>query len=63
MSNVGLGMMLRAILHAQEQRKKYIYLGSFQRPTDTYKLQFVGLEYWERCKWFRGVANLKSKLQ
>ena len=49
--DTGLGMMIRAINFAKESGLKYIYLGSLQRPSDTYKLQFAGLE------WFDGGEN------
>lgn len=58
--NLGLGMMLKAILWAKEQGKKYVYLGSFQRPTDTYKLQFAGLEWWNGEKWQNSIEELKK---
>lgn len=45
--DMGMGMMLRAIIQAKESGKKYIYLGSLQRPTDTYKFQFSGLEWFD----------------
>ena len=62
MSNVGLGMMLRAILYAKEQDKKYIYLGSAQRPADTYKLQFAGLEWFDGTKWSDDLHSIKEIL-
>lgn len=58
--NLGMGMMLRAILWAQEQGKKYIYLGSFQRPTDVYKLQFAGLEWFDGEVWQTSLEELKK---
>jgi len=61
-SNLGLGMMLRAIVHAQETGKKYIYLGSAQRPTDTYKLQFTGLEWFDGEQWSMDYESLKTIL-
>ena len=61
-SNLGLGMMLRAIVHAQETGKKYIYLGSAQRPTDTYKLQFTGLEWFGGEQWSMDYESLKTIL-
>lgn len=61
-SNLGLGMMLRAIVHAQETGKKYIYLGSAQRPTDTYKLQFTGLEWFDGKDWQDDQEALKQIL-
>lgn len=38
--NLGMGMMLKAVIWAQEKRKQYIYLGSDSK----YKHQFKGLE-------------------
>jgi arginyl-tRNA--protein-N-Asp/Glu arginylyltransferase len=49
--DLGMGMMLRAIVDAKNRGLQYIYLGSLQRPSDTYKLQFAGLE------WFDGEAK------
>lgn len=60
LSNLGLGMMLRAILYAQESGKDYVFLGSFQRPTDTYKLQFEGLEWYDGEKWQTDLIKLKE---
>ena len=61
-NNLGLGMMLRTIVHAQETGKKYIYLGSAQRPTDTYKLQFSGLEWFDGKDWQNDEETLKTLL-
>ncbi len=58
--DMGMGMMLRAILHAQEQKLHYIYLGSLQRPGDTYKLQFEGLEWFDGQKWQADNEELKA---
>lgn len=60
--NLGLGMMLRAIIFAQEQGKKYLYLGSAQRPSDTYKLQFAGLEWFDGKEWHTDLETLKNIL-
>lgn len=49
--DTGLGMMTRSILSAKENGKKYIYLGSAQRETDTYKFQFSGIEIFEKSEW------------
>lgn len=49
--DMGLGMMTRAIVWAKENGKKYIYLGSAQRETDTYKFQFSGIEVFEQTEW------------
>ncbi len=45
--DMGLGMMIQAIQHAKETGKRFVYLGSLQRPGDTYKLQFSGLEWFD----------------
>jgi len=60
--NLGLGMMLAAIVCAQEVKKKYVYLGSFSRPTDSYKLQFAGLEWWDGKEWKNDLEELKDTL-
>lgn len=61
--NLGLGMMLKAIVYAKDQGKKYIYLGSAQRPTDTYKLQFEGLEWFDGEAWKTDRDELKKILE
>jgi arginyl-tRNA--protein-N-Asp/Glu arginylyltransferase len=48
--NLGMGMMIKAVLWAKDKDKKYVYLGSLSRPTDKYKLQFEGLEAWKENK-------------
>lgn len=48
--NVGMGMMLKAILWAQRNSKQFVYLGSVQRDSDKYKFQFKGLELWNQTK-------------
>lgn len=60
--NLGLGMMLRAILWAKETNKQYVYLGSAQRPTDIYKLQFEGLEWFDGKEWQTDTEELKKIL-
>lgn len=61
--NLGLGMMLKAIAWAKENGKKYIYLGSAQRPADTYKLQFVGIEWFDGKSWKKDEEDLKIAIQ
>ena len=57
--NIGMGMMLGAVMWAKENGKKYVYLGSYQRPTDTYKLQFSGLEWFDGNEWEQDLNKLK----
>lgn len=61
--NIGISMMLKAIIYAKEAGKKYVYLGSAQRPTDTYKLQFEGLEWFDGEKWNEDLGELKRVLR
>ncbi len=61
--DTGLGMMLGAILWAKENNKKYVYLGSASRPTDTYKLQFAGVEWFEGKNWKNNLTELKKILK
>lgn len=62
-NNLGMGMMLKAIVYAKENGKKYIYLGSAQRPTDIYKLQFTSLEWFDGKKWSENLDELKNLLK
>jgi arginyl-tRNA--protein-N-Asp/Glu arginylyltransferase len=57
--NLGMGMMLKAIVWAKENNKQHIYLGSFSRPADTYKLQFSGLEWFDGKSWQINTEPLK----
>ncbi|HEY4482668.1 MAG TPA: hypothetical protein VI953_00655 [Candidatus Paceibacterota bacterium] len=61
--SMGLGMMTQAVQWAKEVGKKYVYLGSAQRPTDTYKLQFTGIEWWDGSKWNTDLDLLKQTLK
>ncbi|MBN1331992.1 hypothetical protein JW978_03855 [Candidatus Dojkabacteria bacterium] len=65
---IGMAMMLEAIIWAKEQNLKYIYLGSFTRPADRYKLQFKGLEWFDSAirkekdgqLWSKDLDKLKT---
>jgi arginyl-tRNA--protein-N-Asp/Glu arginylyltransferase len=60
--DMGLAMMVNTIKYAKDNNKKYIYLGSLQRPTDTYKLQFSGLEWFDGNNWNRDLNEIKNIL-
>ncbi len=62
-SDMGMAMMVRAVTYAKEQKKKYIYLGSAQRPSDTYKLQFQGVEWFDGERWSSDSEKLKKILK
>ena len=59
----GLGMMTMAIEWAKSAGKDYIYLGSLSRPTDTYKLQFKGGEWFDGDRWQTDMEPLKEILK
>lgn len=60
--SVGLGMMIQAMLYTKERGLQYAYLGSLQRPTDTYKLQFTGTEWFDGQSWQTDISPLKDIL-
>ena len=60
--DMGLGMMVEAVQYAQDSGKRYIYLGSLQRPGDTYKLQFEGLEWFDGKAWRDNLRSVKEIL-
>ncbi len=60
--NIGMSMMIQAIQYAKEMGKTYLYLGSAQRPTDIYKLQFAGLEWFDGKEWQQSTEELKNIL-
>lgn len=61
--DIGLGMMTLAVEYAKNSGKKYIYLGSLQRPSDIYKLQFEGLEWFDGKKWQTDIEEVKEILK
>ncbi len=60
--DMGLGMMILAIEYAKKSGIKYTYLGSLQRPTDTYKLQFKGLEWFDGLQWSDDIDAIRTLL-
>lgn len=61
-SNLGIGMMTKAIVWAKEQGKKFIYLGSAKNSTAFYKTQFNGFEWFDGKEWQTNVEELKKIL-
>ena len=53
----------RAVQSAKASGKQYIYLGSAQRPNDTYKFQFDGIEWFDGESWQTDFEKLKNILQ
>lgn len=60
--DTGLGMMLKAIEYAKDNGKEFIYLGSLSRPSDTYKAQFKGFEWFDGKNWQTETDTLKTVL-
>lgn len=60
--DMGLIMMLMAIMKSVEEGKEYFYLGSLQRSGDIYKLQFSGLEWFNGREWRSDIDEVKEIL-
>ena len=61
--NLGIGMMLQAIIWAKENNKKYVYLGSAKDAKARYKLQFKGLEWFDGKEWKTNLEELKQQIK
>lgn len=61
--DMGMIMMTKAVVDAQEKKLKYVYLGSLQRPTDVYKFQFSGIEWFDGTAWQKDIEQAKIALQ
>lgn len=59
-TNIGIGMMLKAIIHAKEENKQYVYLGTTYTKDSLYKLQFKGLEWFNGQEWSKDIDKLKE---
>ncbi len=62
-SNIGMGMMIKAIEYAKENNKKNVYLGTVYTPESLYKTQFKGVEWFNEGKWDENIENLKDKIK
>ncbi len=60
--DMGLIMMTKAIAEAQTLGLKYVYLGSLQRSSDIYKLQFSGIEWFDGREWSGNLEKVKEIL-
>lgn len=60
--DMGLVMMTKIVAEMQTQGLKYVYLGSLQRPSDVYKLQFSGIEWFDGKEWKSDVEEVKKVL-
>ncbi len=60
--DMGLIMMTKMIAEAKTQGLKYVYLGSLQRSSDVYKLQFSGVEWFDGKIWKNDITEVKNIL-
>ena len=63
LKDMGIIMMTKAIIKAKEEGLKYFYLGSLQRPSDVYKLQFEGIEWFDGKEWKSDKEEVKKILE
>lgn len=61
--DMGLIMMTKIISESKTEGLKYIYLGSLQRPSDVYKLQFSGIEWFDGKEWKTDLEEVKKVLE
>lgn len=60
--DMGLIMMTKVLEEAKTLGLKYVYLGSLQRPSDVYKLQFSGIEWFDGKGWKQDLEEVKKIL-
>ncbi len=60
--NLGMSMMINAIIWAQLHGKTFVYLGGVNKPADRYKIQFKGLSWWDGQVWQEDLETLKQNL-
>jgi arginyl-tRNA--protein-N-Asp/Glu arginylyltransferase len=65
LSNLGMSMMIRVVAWAKETGKEFVYLGSVTDENAFYKLQFLGLEWWENSSqsWSEDLNKLKKEVR
>ena len=62
-TNIGMGMMLKAIINAKENSKEYVYLGTVYTQESLYKTQFKGLEWFNGENWSKDIDMLKDEIK
>jgi arginyl-tRNA--protein-N-Asp/Glu arginylyltransferase len=60
--DMGMIMMTKMISEMKTRGLKYFYLGSLQRSTDVYKLQFSNMEWFDGTKWSEDLEEVKKIL-
>lgn len=61
--DMGLAMMIKTLDYAKSKGIRYAYLGSLQRPNDTYKLQFASGQWFDGKKWSDNMDEVKLILK
>lgn len=61
--DLGLAMMIKALEYAKNSGINEVYLGSLQRPNDTYKLQFENSEWFDGKEWSNDLNQVKQVLK
>ncbi|MCB9790750.1 hypothetical protein H6764_01870 [Candidatus Nomurabacteria bacterium] len=59
-SNLGMGMMLQAIVYAKEKGLRYAYLGTVYTEASLYKTQFEGGQFFNGRAWDSDISLLKE---
>ena len=59
----GVYLILRELLHAKEEGKKYVYVGTCYKQKGRYKLNFQPIEFWDGNDWNRDTNLLKNKIK
>ena len=57
--DLGMGMMLKAVIWAQERHKQFAYLGTCYTKSSLYKTQFSGFEFFNGIHWSDNIDELK----
>lgn len=61
--NLGMGMMVKAVMWAKKTDKRYVYLGSCYDKSAFYKLQFEGVEFFDGIGWSNDIELLKKSVR
>jgi len=61
--NIGMGIMLTAIIWAKENKKRYAYLGTCYDEKALYKTEFLGFEFFNGFKWSNNLDELKALIK
>ena len=59
----GIYLILKELLCAKEEGKKYMYVGTCYKQKGRYKLNFQPLEFWDGNGWNQDTNLLKNKIK